>query len=843
MKLAVIGCCWLLGCGVAYGAGESGAAAGGGANIRLPKDFRIELLYTVPKEKEGSWVAMCVDPQGRLIVADQHGSLHRVWLPKAPGETVKTEPIKLDIGGAHGLLYAYDSLYVAVNEGGRKHGVYRLRDTNGDDQFDHVELLREVRASGEHGLHSLVPSPDGKSIFVVIGNQSSLTKMQSSRVPMHWGEDDLLPRLTTGFMDDSYAPQGYISKMDPDGKNWELIAMGLRNEFDVAFNKHGELFTYDADMEWDIGQPWYRPTRVNHVISGADFGFRNGNGKWPDTYLDSFGAVVDVGPGSPTGITFGYGAAFPARYQDALFLADWSFGKVRAVHLTPKGSTYTGEVEDFISGQPFPVTDFLIHPDGSMLLAVGGRGAQSALYRVTYTGSESTSPGPAEQVLAEERERRKGLEQFHGKQDPAAVEKSWGELSASDPAIRHAARIALEWQDSAGWRDRALQESDPRKAIPAIAALARISGRDAIHRTESSPVMGAKLQGDLLGALDRIEWGKLAPRDRLDLLRTYCLVLIRGGKPDDETQKRLGSRFDRLFPTKHPPTDMLLARLLIYLEAPTAAAKVIEALQAAPTQEEQIDYAVALRTLKSGWTPPLREAYFRWFADAESYRGGNTLASSLRTAKNQAIETLSGEEKQALAAVLQAKGERKTPRELLEARPAIRNWTVEELMPVVEKGLQGGRDFARGRQAYHAVACSVCHRFSQEGGAVGPELTNVVGRYSPRDLLESIVTPSKVISDQYQAIVIQTKKGKTITGRVGNLAAANLNVIEDMFDPGRMTNVDREEIESITPGTVSMMPEGLLNSLTSEEIQDLFAYLLSRGDPEHPAFKSGGAGR
>ena len=136
-------------------------------------------------------------------------------------------------------------------------------------------------------------------------------------------------------MDDSMAPQGWIARTDPDGKEWELIAMGMRNPFDIAFNRDGELFTYDADMEWDIGEPWYRPTRVNHITSGADFGFRNGSGKWPDYWIDSFGAVVDVGPGSPTGITFGYGAKFPEKYRDALFIADWSFGKLRAVHCGP----------------------------------------------------------------------------------------------------------------------------------------------------------------------------------------------------------------------------------------------------------------------------------------------------------------------------------------------------------------------------------------------------------------------------------------------------------------------------------------------------------------------------
>ena len=147
-------------------------------------------------------------------------------------------------------------------------------------------------------------------------------------------------------------------------------------------------------MEWDIGAPWYRPTRVNHVISGAEYGFRNGSGKWPEFFIDSFGTVVDIGPGSPTGVTFGYGAKFPAKYQDAFFINDWSFGKIRAVHLTPAGASYTGEVEDFVSGQPVPVTDVVVSPhDGAMYFAVGGRNTQSALYRVTYVGRESTAPG------------------------------------------------------------------------------------------------------------------------------------------------------------------------------------------------------------------------------------------------------------------------------------------------------------------------------------------------------------------------------------------------------------------------------------------------------------------
>src|SRR5262249_3957588 len=160
--------------------------------------------------------------------------------------------------------------------------------------------------------------------------------------------------------------------------------------------------------------------------------------------------------------------------------------------------------------------------------------------------------------------------------------------------------------------------------------------------------------------------------DRIDLLRAYSLALIRLDKPDEAAQQRLIARFDPLFPTKKPELDELLAHLLIYLEAPSAATKVVAALQAAPTQEEQIDYAVALRSLKTGWTDGLHQEYFRWFTTAEGYRGGNTFASSLRHAKKDAVELLSADDKASLKPILEAHVERKSPRDALAARPLVK---------------------------------------------------------------------------------------------------------------------------------------------------------------------------
>ncbi|HXG48416.1 MAG TPA: c-type cytochrome [Methylomirabilota bacterium] len=817
-------------------------AATGVEQLKVAKDFKVELLYTVPKDKEGSWVAMCTDPKGRLLVSDQYGKLYRITPPPPPATTpVAVQPVPLEIGHAQGLLYAFDSLYVMVNdEKYQGRGLYRVRDTNGDDQFDEVKLLRKLEGGGEHGPHAIVLSPDGQSLYVVIGNQTKLTRIDSSRVPLHWSEDHLISRMWdgNGFMKGVLAPGGWIARTDPNGEKWELIATGFRNEYDAAFNRHGDLFTYDADMEWDLNTPWYRPTRINHVISGAEFGWRSGAGKFPAHYVDSFGAVVDIGPGSPTGVTFGYGAKFPAKYQEALFICDWSFGKLYAVHLVPSGSTYTATTEEFVTGQPLALTDLVINPqDGAMYFAVGGRRTQSALYRVTYAGNESTAPARGNARFAREREQRRRLESFHGRQDPAAIKEAWKFLDSEDRALRFAARVALEWQDPAAWRDKALTEKNPRAAIAALVALARVSSKDQFHRKEGDPKPDPALQGRMLAALDRIAWKKLSEAERLDLMRAYALTFTRLGPPDETTRQALIAKFEPLFPSSSRALNSELGQMLVFLEAPTAATRLVAALRSAPTQEEQMDYARMLRVLKTGWTQPLREEYFRWFLRAANFKGGASLAGFLRNMKADAIATLSDAEKTALKDILEAKPEKMTPLQALSGRKVVKEWSVAELAPLVERGLTTRRNFERGRKLFGEAGCASCHRFDSEGASVGPDLTNVAGRFSARDLLESIVEPNKEISDQYGAIVITKKNGDVVTGRVGNLNGDNLMVIENMYAPNDFTNVKRQDIQSIEPSKTSMMPSGLLDLLHEDEVQDLMAFLLSRGDRQARWFR------
>jgi putative heme-binding domain-containing protein len=820
------------------------AAATPISQIKALKDFEVELLYSVPKGEQGSWVNMCVGPKGTLIVSDQNGSLYRIHPPAIGTDAAtKVEKIPAEIGFAQGLLWAFDSLYVVVNSPKMQTGLYRVRDTNGDGELDDVKLLRafDGKRIGEHGPHAVLLGPDGKSLRVVCGNQTALTEFKTSRVPPIWGEDHLLERMPdgNGFMAGVLGPGGAIYSVDPDGQNWELVTVGFRNQYDAAFNKLGDLFTYDADMEWDFNTPWYRPTRVCLATSGAEFGWRNGAGKWPAYYPDSLPAIVDIGPGSPTGVTFGYGAKFPAKYQDAFFICDWSYGKLYAVHLEPAGAAYQATVEEFVSGTPLPLTDVVVRPeDGALYFTIGGRNTQSGLYRVMYKGSESTAAAPAPQP-AKEMEIRRALEALHTPTAPLAkvLETAWPQLAAPDRYLRYAARVALEHQDPKAWREKALAETEPTALVNALLGQVRASAADPEHPRPGTENAQGLTKEAVLAALGRLDWAKLTSEQRLDALRVYHVLFNRMGQPSDAERQTVLAQLDRHFPARDQRVNAELAQLLVFLEAPQVAARTMQLLATAPTQEEQIEYARSLRVLRSGWTPADREAYFRWFLKAANYKGGNSLNGFFKRMKSDAVATLSDAEKEQLKAILEATPEVQAVA-VAPPRPFVKKWTLEELVPMVD-GLKG-RDYDRGRTLFGAANCFACHRFAGEGGNNGPDLTGLAGRFSAKDLLESVVDPSKTVSDQYAAVVIRTHDGQTVTGRIVNLNGDNLQINTDMLNPGGTVAVKRQDIDVMQPSTLSMMPNGLLDTLSEEEVKDLLAFLLSRGDRSHAMFAQRG---
>ena len=780
-------------------------------SMKIKDGFRVELVHAVDSETEGSWIALTVDDRGRLIASSQYGQLFRV----EPGG--KVEALKLSVGHAHGLLYAFNSLYVVVAEDKYQGpGLYRARDTNGDDHFDQVEQLRELSGTGEHGPHSIVLSPDGASLFVCAGNKTSLPELATSRVPTHWGEDDLLPRIwgPIGSEVGTPAPGGWIARTDLDGESWELFAVGLRNAFDMAFNRQGDLFTFDADAEFDMGTPWYQPTRVLHVASGIDYGWRSGAGKWPPHFADTLPPVVEVGAGSPTGVAFAYEAKFPSRYRNAMFLCDWSYGRVFALHLEPDGASYRGELEEFLTGTPLPISDLVVNPsDGALYFTLGGRQTTSGLYRVEYVGSESTSEG----IHERHETPRQTLENLHQSSSPQeAIDSAWNHLGSGDRFVRHAARMTLELAPPKSWRERAIIERDPTSRLTAILALARAGDPSLLIR--------------LLDSLDQLDWDALDFEQRLALLRCYELTLIRMGPPNptalhNSLAARMTAWLEKAFPSNDRLLDPELCKLLVYLQSDLVASKTLSLLKSGSTRQEELQYTLLLRHLQAGWTPQLRREYFDRLDLASNRHGGRSFSKYIETIRSDAFANLPKELRKDFAQT--AHGNSQSISKIAsQRRPFVRKWTLEDLSPLTRKQL-GVRDTLNGRRTFGTANCFECHRIAGEGRTVGSDLTTVARRFNVHDLLESMISPNKVISDQYAATTIIKQNGQIVTGRVVNLSGETLMIQTDMLQPANLLRIPKSEIEEMAPSRTSLMPEGLLDTLTKDEILDLIAFMFA----------------
>ena len=832
-------------------AGGGRAATNRGLFQVLP-GFQIERLYTVPKPTQGSWVCLASDGRGRLLASDQGGrGIYRITPPKiGSGEPTRVEKLKLPISSAQGMLVAFGHLYFSIN-GGPGSGFYRAVDSNKDGEWDKIEKLKALAGGGEHGPHALRLSPDGKSIYLIAGNHTNPPAgLTANHLPSNWSEDLLLPRQwdARGHARGRMAPGGWIARTDPDGKTWSIISAGYRNAYDMDFSAEGELFAYDADMEWDMGSPWYRPTRLCHAVSGSEFGWRSGTGKWPTWYADSLPQVVDIGPGSPVGVNFGTGTKFPEKYQRAVYLCDWTFGTMYAVHLQPRGASYVGIREEFVARAPLPLTDVAIGDDGAMYFTIGGRGAQSELFRVTYTGKASTAPArPAADKFAPLRRLRRSLEDFHGQQDPAAVQAALNHLGHADRHIRYAARIVLESQPVASWQDAVLAQENPAGLLTGVIALARQGSKS--------------LRPRLLKALAGLGWSELGVNNRLALLRAYSLTFIRMGAPDQATAAPVLAQLDKAFPTGDNRLDRDLSQLLAYVNSPTVIDKTL-ALMKKPSPKvkedlarllsrnrgyggtiarmlsnhpelQKIHYAFVLRTMRYGWTLDQRREYFKWLGDAGGRSGGASYNGFLNNIRKEALANVSEAEKKALATTVAP------PAVKLDTLPKPKGpgqaWTVVQVVDASRDGL-AGRNFANGRRTYQAARCGACHRFDGTGGATGPDLSNVAGRFSIKDLAESLIVPSKVISDQYRASVVLTTAGKVITGRIINDNKGTLTILTDPFDASKITTVPADKVDETSPSKTSLMPEKLLHPLGKDELLDLVAYLLSRGNPNDLMF-------
>ena len=250
--------------------------------------------------------------------------------------------------------------------------------------------------------------------------------------------------------------------------------------------------------------------------------------------------------------------------------------------------------------------------------------------------------------------------------------------------------------------------------------------------------------------------------------------------------------------------------------------KTLALMDAAPSQEEQIHYALVLRWAH-GWTSEQRERYFRWFHEkAARFPGGNSMQGFIRKIHSEAMVRLNDTERAALNQwLVPLTG---PAPELISPRAAINAWTLAGLEKELD-ALKGYKpDLARGKAFFAEAQCSRCHLFKDTGGNVGPDLTAVAQRFQRHDILEAITDPNKVVSDQYALTTLTVIGGEQITGLMQEETSGTIRILTDPIK-GTSREFYHNVVKKKEKAAVSLMPPGLLNIMTAEEVADLLAYL------------------
>ena len=616
--------------------------------------------------------------------------------------------------------------------------------------------------------------------------------------------------------------------MDPSGKNCELLCGGLRNPFGVAFNAAGDAFTYDADAEFDMGTPWYRPTRVVQLDCGADFAWRGVTGKWPPYFPDHAGrapAALDIGRGSPTAVAFGTGSSFPPPYRDALFILDWAYGRVLAVHLAPRGAGYRATAETFLQGRPLNVTDLAMGPDGAMYLITGGRKTQSALYRISYRGQNVDASAPSEHEqrcakhAAEARALRRRLEALHGRADPAAIDAAWPHLKSIDPRIRYAARIAIEHQPVETWQDKALHEPDSVAVVALLPSLAAVADEN------TAPL--------LLHRLLKLEPARLAKSQVLAVVDAFQALLRITPNIAQKQRPQILAQLEKVshlhvLTDAQPQSVRLrheLARLLVDLGAPAGRSQAL-AMLTSDMQEDQLMGLLVLRHVKDGWSLDDRRAYFTALNDAGRFVAGEGMPKFLNSLREEALATLTDSERSLLSDVIEPRAQPE-PDLPVQPRPVVKAWRLEDLLPSISDPSRRG-DASRGATVFRDALCVRCHRIGARGPAVGPDLTHVSARFSRRDVLASVFTPSAVVAENYRNVQVLLKDGRSLVGRTlseGDFRSETLRLATNPLKPAEIVEISKRDMERSKLADSSPMPDHLLDTFDEQAILDLLAFL------------------
>src|SRR5262249_26350232 len=253
-----------------------------------------------------------------------------------------------------------------------------------------------LRTGGDHDAHTLLRGQDGW-IYLMAGNGSGLS-----------GRAHITEKTSPAL----FEREASVFRISRDGTRWECVASGGRNPPGLGQNYLGELFSFDSDMEWHVGLPWYRPVRLNHWAVGSDQGWHE-VGALPPYFVDNTPGILNVGRGSPTWGLFYEHQSWPAKYHDAFRCGDYRWkresddqyattGRLVGFFLRRQGAGWTATMEQVAKPRPgardadgrlinFALVDVAVAPDGSVFLSDHNQG----IWRLCHGAVPGAAMAPA----------------------------------------------------------------------------------------------------------------------------------------------------------------------------------------------------------------------------------------------------------------------------------------------------------------------------------------------------------------------------------------------------------------------------------------------------------------
>jgi putative heme-binding domain-containing protein len=833
--------------------------------FELPPGFHIQRVAT--QEQSGGSYDLCFDAQGRLLVGDGN-AVRRLKDKDGNGVYDGYEVIATGLGprGPQGLLVWGDRLYAVGGDGLQLFEGYE----SGGPLVHRGRLGAELNTGGDHDAHTIFRGPDDH-IYLMAGNGSGI------RDRLH---------ITETNSPVMFEREASVFRISPDGKKWECIGSGGRNPPSLGMNYLGELFSFDSDMEWDVGLPWYRPVRLNHWVIGGDQGWQE-VGAYPPYYIDCLPGILEVGRGSPNWGVFYEHYLFPAKYRGSFLVCDYRWkresndqysttGRLVAFFLKRAGAGWRATMETLARPKPngrdkngkriqFALVDIDVAGDGDLYVSDHNQG----IWRITYDGpNEGGRKGELDpwEVSAMDAWRAglrgdvTSLVRFLRDKDPFVRRRAaealtrWSVPEARAPLIealndperlvQYVAMCALAHHPLSEWLDQAVAKKHPQTQMRAL--VAGTIRRETIPEPKVQEVVRSLLTS------------KLSSEDQLDLLRVIALF-----------PKAAGADVERFLLAGFPDSDRNVrwekVRLMGEFRVAKAFAPLLRELETETNHVTQFHIAQATARLRSGWTADEERRLLNWFLATqqgwfaqfagkgvefpafwqtvltdfaanhrEAFMGASNkidLASLMGTVF---IDSLAVER---LTALSEKETSPEIRKKIVRALKKFPGAAVSEPAPVAKAAEKPeeeihkfilaakGGDATRGAKVYEALQCNSCHGGGvtpgREGRFFGPDLAGIAQRLTKAELADALVYPSKRVEDRFKGVEIEFTDATPLTGFI---TAQDADAVT-LADREQVHRIPRSKIRSINPQSSSLMPDKLLNRLSSDELRDLLAFL------------------